>query len=201
MVESKRQDGRRFVLCLAAILFGVMFAGKISAQQTFQVTGTKEDKALKAFLVEGETVAMKVNVLNFNEISKKPDGFAICYLKGQESYDDFLTVARKENICRSVQEVDSVGRNDQGRPLVFFADGTKFVALDSVFFALQPGQKLEFTEIEGMTQNFFRVRTVPRDTPVSKKYGLLPGDEKPKAEPEKAEAAVTKESETDPSGC
>ena len=200
MVESRKQDGRRFVLCLATILFGIVFAGKIYAQETFQVTNTREDKALKAFLVEGETVAMKVNVLNYNRVSEKPSDFAICYLKGQESYDDFLTVAEKTNIVRSVQQVDSVGRNDQGRPLVFFADGTKFAALDSVFFALQPGQKLEFTEIEGMTQNFFRVRTVPRDTPVSKKYGLLPAEE-PKAEPETAEAAVPKSESEEDTGC
>lgn len=201
MVESKRQDGRRFVLCLATILFGIVFAGKIYAQQTFQVTNTREDKALKAFLVEGETVAMKVNVLNYNRVSENPSMFAICYLKGQESYDDFLTVAEKTNIVRSVQQVDSVGRNDKGYPLVFFSDGTKFAALDSVFFALQPGQKLEFTNIEGMTQNFFRVRTVPRDTPVSKKYGLLPGDEKPEAEPETAEAAVPKSESEEDTGC
>lgn len=200
MAETKKMDAGRFVLgVLMIVLFG-MFAERMYAQQTFQVTGTKEDKALKAFLVEGETVAMKVNVLNYNRVSENPSMFAICYLKGQESYDDFLTVAEKTNIVRSVQQVDSVGRNDKGYPLVFFSDGTKFAALDSVFFALQPGQKLEFTDIEGMTQNFFRVRTVPRDTPVSKKYGLLPAEEPNK--PEKAEAAVKKsESEDEDTGC
>ena len=114
---------------------------------------------------------MKTNVLVYNEVSKAPASYLICYQEGLTPSEDFLTVANKEKISRTVVEVDSVGRATKGNPLVFFTDGSTFEGKDSVFFALQPGQKIEFTEINGLTQNFFRVRTVPRDTPVSKKIG------------------------------
>ena len=172
MVENqKKMDAGRLVMCVVlALLFG-LFAEKTQAQELYQVTSTREDKALKAFVIEGKEVEMKANVLVFNKVSESPGSYLICYQEGLTPSEDFLTVSNKNDVSRTVVEVDSVGRAIKGNPLVFFTDGSTFEGKDSVFFALQPGQKIEFTEISGLTQNFFRVRTVPRDTPVSKRYG------------------------------
>lgn len=176
----EKKDGGRIVLCaILAVLFG-MFAEKTTAQELYQVVSTEENKALKAFLIQGAEVEMKANVLVFNKVSEAPASYLICYQEGLTPSEDFLTVAEKKNVSRTIQQVDSVGKASEGNPLVFFTDGSTFEGSDSIFFALQPGQKLEFTQVNGLTQNFFRVRTVPRDTPVSKKNGAELISEEPK---------------------
>ena len=148
-----------------------VFALAANAQNFYQVTGTEEDVARKGFFVQGAEVEMKTNVVVYNKVSEDPRSYLICYLKGVKQ--TLLTVAEKKDISVSVQEVDSVGMNTLGHPKVFFVGGYTYETPDSTFFGLQKGQKVEFTEILGLTQIFQRVRTVPRDTPVSKKDGAL----------------------------
>ncbi len=159
------------MLCvILAIAFG-LFAEKTQAQELFQVTSAVKDVARKGFYVQAEEVETAVNYIVYDKVKQQPTTFLICYSEGATPADDFLTVARKESVIRTVKEVVKVDMDDKGNPVVTFTDDERFEASEQIFFALQPGQKLEITEISGLTQNFFRVRTVPRDTPVSKKYG------------------------------
>lgn len=206
MVQNpEKMSAGKIMLCVILAIAG-LFAEKMNAQPSFhQVIGVGLDQKAKAYVVKAATGKMKVTEKNFNTVAEEPQMYVICVQQGATPAEDFLTVAPKDKVVCLICEVDSVS---DGK--IFLADGTellkricdffddsKLSALYSSLSGVFPGQKLEFTGIDGLTQRFLWIRDVPRDTPVSRKTG----NEMVK---EAAKAAVQNESpqqEVDPSGC
>ncbi|MCQ2734934.1 MAG: hypothetical protein MJ212_03165 [Alphaproteobacteria bacterium] len=152
---------------ISATLFVVLGIGSIQAQSFFPLKSL--DQRGNAFFAEGDTVEMSVSNLVYQALKREQiTDFVICYQQGSVPQKDFLTVARKSDLHREVKEVEKVEK-DQNQYLICFTDSGKIRTLDAVYFALQPGQKLEITEVTGLTQNFLRLRTVSRSTPVGVK--------------------------------
>lgn len=143
----------------------------VSAQEFFPVEGVKQT-GQAFFVLASSNKAVQVNPVVYKQVKKNPSDFVVAYYEGKE--ENFLTVARRADIKRVVCEVDSVGfGTNEEISKVFFTDGTSYEDDDADLLTLQKGQKLELTSVQGLTQNLWRHRTVPRDTPVSKNVDVL----------------------------
>ena len=146
----------------------VMFCAGVSAsaQEFFDVESVKQT-GKSFFVLAGNDKAVQVSVVVYKLVKKSPKDFVVAYYEGEE--ENFLTVARKADVKRMVSEVDSVGFGaTEDIYKLFFVDGTTYESRDENLLTIQKGQKVEFTSVLGLTQNFWRHRTVSRDTPVSK---------------------------------
>ena len=155
----------------AFIVMLCAFSMNVSAQEFFPVEGVKQTG--QAFFVLAErSKAVQVSPVVYKLVKKSPSNFVVCYYEGEN--ENFLTVARKADIKRMVSEVDSVGFGaTEDIYKLFFKDGTTYESSDEDLLTIQPGQKVEFTSILGITQNFWRHRTVPRETPVNKEVKVF----------------------------
>ncbi|MBO6281673.1 MAG: hypothetical protein J6N49_03975 [Alphaproteobacteria bacterium] len=142
-----------------------------SAQEFFKVESVQQT-GKSFFVLAGNDKAVQVSVVVYKLVKKSPKDYVVAYCECEE--ENFLTVAHKRDIKRMVSEVDSVGFGATEETYkLFFKDGTSYESTDEDLLAVQPGQKVEFTSILGLTQNFWRHRTVPRDTPVSKEVDVF----------------------------
>ena len=146
----------------------VMFCAGVSvnAQEFFNIESVQQT-GKSFFVLAGNDKAVQVSVVVYKLVKKSPKDYVVAYFEGES--ENFLTVARKADVKRMVSEVDSVGFGATEETYkLFFKDGTSYESTDENLLSVQPGQKVEFTSVLGLTQNFWRHRTVSRDTPVSK---------------------------------
>lgn len=129
-----------------------------SAQSFYAISGVETHD--RSFYVTCSTGRVPVNVLIYRAVQAEPDRFVVVTIQG-DNYQT-VTVCDRSDIFTEVHEVDSVGMNEAGNPLVFFTDGETFCEEDSTWFALNKGQKLEKFSLLGLTKNFWQWRTVPR---------------------------------------
>lgn len=150
-------------LCATLLVIGI---GSIQAQSFYPLKSL--DKRGSLYYAQGTSVEMQISSILYSSLLQEEiTDLVICYQRGSVPQKDFLTVAKRQNIHREVKEVVRVeNENDY---FVIFSDSVKIQTPDSEFFALQPGQKLEITEVTGLTQNYLRLRTVSRSTPVGVK--------------------------------
>ena len=184
MAESheKMNAGRLFMCIVLAVLFGLV-AEKMNAQEQpleiFPVTKVVENKDLGKFLaVSGAEVQTPINAKIYKEVIKNPGAYMICYAEGLTPEDDILSVCPKDYFKRCVVEVDSIGFDGRGVPVVFFTDGRAFSNDDPQLLELNKGQKLEVTWVMSLPQDDRNImveiiiyRSVSRDTPCSEKNG------------------------------
>ena len=125
------------------------------------------DKRGSSFFAQGEKVEMRISSVVYTAILREDiTDLLICYHPTPRK--DFLTVARRSDIKKTIREVKNV-ESEKDYFVIHFTDSTSLQTADSIYFALQPGQKLEITEVAGFTQNFLRLKTVSRSTPVGVK--------------------------------
>ena len=154
-----------FKTVCAAIVMACAFVSSVSAQEFFKVESVQQT-GKSFFVLASDNKAVQVNPAIYKIVKANPDQYVVCYCECEE--ENFLTVALKSNIKRMVSEVDSVGFGaTEDIFKLFFTDGTTYESKDEALLTINPGQKVEFTHIKGLTQNFWRHRTVPRETPVS----------------------------------
>ena len=154
----------------AAIVMACAFSS-VSAQEFYAVENVQQT-GKSFFVLAGSDKAVQVSPVVYKLVQRKPSDFVVAYCECEE--ENFLTVARKADIKRMVSEVDSVGFGATEETYkLFFTDGTSYESSDENLLSVQPGQKVEFTSILGLTQNFWRHRTVARDTPVSKEVDVF----------------------------
>ncbi len=147
-----------FIVMLSAI-------GSASAQEFYKVENVQQT-GKSFFVLASDNKAVQVNPAIYKMVKATPTDFVVCYCECET--ENLLTVALKSNIKRMVSEVDSVGFGaTEDTYKLFFTDGTTYESTDPALLTINPGQKVEFTSIKGLTQNFWRHRTVPRSTPVS----------------------------------
>lgn len=136
-----------------------------SAQEFYKVENVQQT-GKSFFVLASDNKAVQVNPAIYKMVKATPTDYVVAYCECEE--ENLLTVALKSNIKRMVSEVDSVGFGaTEDTYKLFFTDGTTYESTDPALLTINPGQKVEFTSIKGLTQNFWRHRTVPRSTPVS----------------------------------
>ncbi|MEE6207180.1 MAG: hypothetical protein VZR95_03905 [Alphaproteobacteria bacterium] len=150
-------------VCATIVMVCASFSA--SAQEFFAVESVQQT-GKSFFVLASSNKAVQVNPAIYKIVKATPDQYVVCYCECEE--ENLLTVALKSNIKRMVSEVDSVGFGaTEDAYKLFFKDGTTYESKDEALLTINPGQKVEFTSIKGLTQNFWRHRTVPRSTPVS----------------------------------
>lgn len=148
---------------LTAVLLIVV--GCANAQEFYTLRSL--DKRGSSFFAQGEKVEMRISSVVYTAILREDiTDLLICYHPTPQK--DFLTVAKRSDIKKTIREVKNV-ESEKDYFVIHFTDSTSLQTADSIYFALQPGQKLEITEVDGLTQRFLRLKTVNRNTPVGVK--------------------------------
>ena len=161
----------KLIKTVCAFIVMLCAFSSVSAQEFFKIEDVKQT-GQAFFVLASSNKAVQVSPVVYKLVKKNTSDYVVAYFEGES--ENFLTVARKADIKRMVSEVDSVGFGaTEDVYKLFFTDGTTYESTDEDLLTIQKGQKVEFTSILGITQNFWRHRTVPRETPVAKEVKVL----------------------------
>ena len=159
---------------LVFMFMGIVFAVASSqAQQVYNVNRIEASADGGRQAIAG-SVIFPLNPDVYATVKSAPSDYMVVVYVGEEGC--VSTIAHKNSIKYSVEEVASVGYTADDDARIFLVGGGEMI-MPTEWLTIQPGQKIESWKVFGLTYNMWRSHTVSRETAVTNEYQVSVPDE------------------------